>query len=443
MNDTTDATNSGVTAEPAGPDTEKNHYQSTDEVEAARADIDQTRANIGETLDAIKDKLDPHALMEEAKDRATEAASNVMEKAKDTVHNVVTDVSTHAKETAKGAVTGAVSGVVDEARDAVSGAVGTVKGAGTTVMDLVKKNPMPAALIGIGAVWLYLLNRDQQSSARSYGSQPYDATSGYDEYNAAERGTYDGEAHGGIRETLSGAGERLSDMAGTVREKASHAAEAVGEAVGTAREKVGSAAGHTVETAKDLGETVVDIVRNNPMPAALTGAGLTWLVLSQRGQSSVTVHRDAGSRFYDSRGQIRHRPIGNGGDDRSEPGVGNWVAEKAGDVKERATEWGSEAWERTSEMTSSSMQSLRRSFYENPIPIGVAALGIGVALGLLLPQTERENALMGEARDRLAETATEKVRDLTGKVQRVAEETMDTAKETAKEAARTEGLSAA
>src|SRR3569832_1669528 len=76
----------------------------SDDLDAQQAAIDQTRGSIGETLDAIKDKLDPHLLMTEAKD----AAANVMDKAKDTVHEVVSDVASHAKETAKEAVGGVV-----------------------------------------------------------------------------------------------------------------------------------------------------------------------------------------------------------------------------------------------------------------------------------------------------------------------------------------------
>src|SRR3569832_494384 len=76
----------------------------SDDLDAQQAAIDQTRGSIGETLDAIKDKLDPHLLMTEAKD----AAANVMDKAKDTEHEEETEETTHTKETAKEAVGGVV-----------------------------------------------------------------------------------------------------------------------------------------------------------------------------------------------------------------------------------------------------------------------------------------------------------------------------------------------
>ena len=48
----------------------KRKAQSDDEVEAARANIEVTRAEMTQTVDALQDKLDPEALKEQAKTRA-------------------------------------------------------------------------------------------------------------------------------------------------------------------------------------------------------------------------------------------------------------------------------------------------------------------------------------------------------------------------------------
>jgi hypothetical protein len=55
-------------AEIASPDETDAVMESAPEV--LREQIEQTRAEMTETLDAIKTKLDPHLLMEEAKDKA-------------------------------------------------------------------------------------------------------------------------------------------------------------------------------------------------------------------------------------------------------------------------------------------------------------------------------------------------------------------------------------
>jgi hypothetical protein len=43
----------------------------------------------------------------------------------------------------------------------------------------------------------------------------------------------------------------------------------------------------------------------------------------------------------------------------------------------------------------------------NPLMVGAAALAVGAAVGLALPETERENEWLGEARETLAERAQE------------------------------------
>jgi hypothetical protein len=44
---------------------------------------------------------------------------------------------------------------------------------------------------------------------------------------------------------------------------------------------------------------------------------------------------------------------------------------------------------------------------EYPLAVGAAALLIGASLGMVVPETDRENELMGEARDNALERAQE------------------------------------
>jgi hypothetical protein len=64
----------------------KRKAQSEDEVEAARANVELTRAEMTDTVDALQEKLDPETLKEEAKTRAkgtaSEAGTRVVETAK-------------------------------------------------------------------------------------------------------------------------------------------------------------------------------------------------------------------------------------------------------------------------------------------------------------------------------------------------------------------------
>ena len=54
----------------------KRRAQSSDEVEATRAQIELTRTEMTETVDALQEKLDPETLKEQARTRATDAARN-------------------------------------------------------------------------------------------------------------------------------------------------------------------------------------------------------------------------------------------------------------------------------------------------------------------------------------------------------------------------------
>ena len=60
----------------------KRRAQSDDEVEAAKANVELTRAQMTDTADALQEKLDPETLKEEAKRTASDAGTRVVETAR-------------------------------------------------------------------------------------------------------------------------------------------------------------------------------------------------------------------------------------------------------------------------------------------------------------------------------------------------------------------------
>jgi gas vesicle protein len=85
------------------------------------------------------------------------------------------------------------------------------------------------------------------------------------------------------------------------------------------------------------------------------------------------------------------------------------VSERAGELKEQAGEriedWGQQArWQSRRLKT-----NLEHAAEENPLALAIGAAVVGLALGLLLPETQRENELMGPARDQLVDRAEETV----------------------------------
>ena len=121
----------------------------TPETAAIRGDIEQTRAEMAGTIDAIQEKLDPEVLQEQAKDTIREAKTAAVE------------VADHALQQAKEAVRGATIGKVE---DMARYAGDTAGGWRATVMATVKAHPIPAALAGLSLGYL-LLNRERSPGA--------------------------------------------------------------------------------------------------------------------------------------------------------------------------------------------------------------------------------------------------------------------------------------
>ena len=114
-----------------------------------RDEIEETRVEMAETIDAIQEKLKPRNIVANATDRVKHAATERVREMADT-----------ASQTAQQAM--------DYTRDAASG-----------MTDRVRQNPLPLALIGIGTAWLLARNssrgggsrmrRDERDYGREYG----------------------------------------------------------------------------------------------------------------------------------------------------------------------------------------------------------------------------------------------------------------------------------
>ena len=70
---------------------------------------------------------------------------------------------------------------------------------------------------------------------------------------------------------------------------------------------------------------------------------------------------------------------------------------------------------------------------QNPLAAGGVGLALGAAIGLALPETSREDQVLGQARDKVMGQAQAVTQDTMEKVKRVAEETQTTVQEKAQE----------
>lgn len=211
----------------------------SDETGRIRADIEDTRAELGQTINEIQERLSPQHIIEEVKESVRDATIGKVERAMDRVGETI-------------------SNVTEPAVDAMGRAGTVIKETGSSVADTVRQNPIPAALIGLG-VGMLLVNRWRGSADRPSRSRTYRA--------GTYRG-YEGVDSGGRRQTST----LSSDFSTQQDEGAVH--KAYDYVKGSAREL----ADGTVETVSNLSDQTRDqvvrasyglqrIVRNNPLAA--------------------------------------------------------------------------------------------------------------------------------------------------------------------------------
>jgi ElaB/YqjD/DUF883 family membrane-anchored ribosome-binding protein len=223
------------------------------------------------------------------------------------------------------------------------------------------------------------------------------------------------ETRAEMSETIDAIQEKLSPQRLMDEAKQSVRDATVGK-VTTMMNTVTDKAAEVGEQVQDQAQQAVMYVRDNPIPALMIGAGVTWLLMRSRGPRPDSYGYGGRSSYsgYPSGPRYRVR------DDMPRPGSETSWTESASDtaerLKQRATEYG-----RSAETT------LERWMRENPLTVGTVALAAGAVIGLGLPRTRTEDAWMGEARDTLVERAQETAQQAVEKVGDVAEQVQQSA----------------
>lgn len=288
------------------------------------------------------------------------------------------------------------------------------------------------------------------------------------------------------------------------RERMGETIEALGERLNPARIKqqvkdnireatigrVHTMANNAKNRIEEGGRGVVATLRDNPIPAAMIVGGLGWLLFARRrGDAEVpavpqpvisdyepawTENAHGSLEAHDGQGRLA-KVGGAIGDTAST--VTHKVADSAGSAAHRVADTASSAAHKVAGAASTVGSKVSRgvssaahtvasqaraqthraadAFETNPLVIGAIAAGVGLAIGLSLPSTERESRLMGDKRDELLGKAKERVSETRDKVMNVAERLVpevtdkvsegvrdlkSSVTETVKEVAREEGL---
>ena len=368
----------------------------TPETAEIRAEIEQKRADISETIDEISQRLSPGNLVSQATDTVKGTARDTMHRVSETATDAARRVANSASETA--------SQVADSSRRA-----------GRRAVYQVREHPWSAGavLAGVGAAAWWMMSR------RSSGVEEWDV----DDYTE-ESLYYDDDQF-------------------------------------------------TVER----GNRFMNMVRDNPVPIALTTIGIGWWMWNQRAGGRLV---SDGSGYpvarldstWDTRegygaagaeaGSYRHfdsdRGVWVGGEegdarvdrvksavsdasDRARDTLSNATdraRETMEDVRGRTREAAARAQRQVGQYSRQAKSQLQYWMEHNPLAVGAVAMAVGAAVGLALPETRREQALMGAARDRMVDNAktmantavdraTEAAQNLVGATRDAADTTSSTA----------------
>jgi Protein of unknown function (DUF3618) len=241
-----------------------------------------------------------------------------------------------------------------------------------------------------------------------------------------------------IEETRSEMGATIDEIGHRLQPQniANEAKEKIREATVGRVERIVDDAG---QTAQRTGNTLMETIRQNPVPAALAGLGVGWLALKMRDQSSSGYRTGNGYRYYDygRPGQTygntaqgddpieRVRDIADSATGRAQQ-VGSDVQRAAQSAAEGTQEKFQQAQWQAQSALSDAQRQVDRTWNENPLALGALALGVGAAVALAIPETQKERELMGEQRDKLVEkvstVATQALDEAQTKAQEVAQQ---------------------
>jgi hypothetical protein len=213
-------------------------------------------------------------------------------------------------------------------------------------------------------------------------------------------------------------------------------------------------------TARDAGSSMIDTIRDNPLPAVLTAVGLGWL-LTQGGSGGDRDRRDYEEHYFRVYGRypdyrraymtLRDPAYGRARDgDRS---VADRASDAAGDARDRAAHAADDARQRAGDLADQAGDRVsdaadQAQYYghqatswlqgqvnRNPLGVGAAALAAGALVGMAVPETHAENRLVGEQAERVKREAQAAAQEKLDQAKTVASRVADEAKDKAEDVA--------
>jgi hypothetical protein len=228
--------------------------------------------------------------------------------------------------------------------------------------------------------------------------------------------------------------ETRLEMGGTLNELGDRLEP--GHLVEQAKENVREATiGRVEETAKGMSDMVMETIKRNPIPAALAGAGLA-LLWKNRSQGSQYDSKYATGYGYQTRPAYMYEENGGSGVGDKARATARDAASTVGDAASTVGDAAATVGQNVTGAVGSVAQGagqtveqvswkLDRFMQANPLAVGAIAIGAGALIGSVLPETQQERQVLGDASRQVGSA----VRDTVDQAGAKAEETLDKAEE--------------
>jgi len=208
------------------------------------SEIEETRYEMGATINEIGNRLQPESIADQARERIREAT------------------------------VGKVERMVDDAGQ-------TASRTGTTFIDTVRENPVPAALAAMGIGWLVVRMRDSASSGSKSYARAYDSryATRYSDRAGSGYGAYASGGNGGsgtdAMERVRGVADQATGTAQDMADQAARRAQQVGSDVQqTAQQVAQNAVGAAQDTVQQAQWQFDRTLNQNPLALGALALGV-------------------------------------------------------------------------------------------------------------------------------------------------------------------------
>lgn len=227
------------------PVTDRTRTASTTETESdpevIAREIDQTRSEMTDTVDAIQDRLDPERISQEAVEAATDvtvqardAAIEVTDHAISEAKSAVRELASQAKTTVRDSTVGRAEQMAMQTRD-------SAQVAGNDLITTIRENPIPAAMAAVGIGWLWKQRSNGQSKAYSHSYGGYPAYPAYAWQEGNQSGASGKNIAGQAQQMAGQAAHQAQHMAGQTQEMTENITDQTQRMAGEMQHKAQSA----------------------------------------------------------------------------------------------------------------------------------------------------------------------------------------------------------